>query len=273
MNIEKEKLLIDTHQKFMETGLNSPESLDILDDIVAPDLMGFGTTADENIFSVADLKELINRQRQQSQGFRFHWTANPVFRKILNDGNAAVFVDDVVIEITINNDTVKMSLRYSSVMEYQGDKWVVVHFHGSKPENVKTEEDTWGIEKWKEKNAELEKLVNERTLELNQSLENLKEAQQQLIKSEKMAAFGSMATRMAHEIQNPLNFVNNFSELSKDLVDEIVSSKTEEEKNDAAKTLIDNLEKINQHGKRASSIISQLQEHSNKGTAHEFFES
>ena len=101
----------------------------------------------------------------------------------------------------------------------------------------------------------------------------LKETQQQLVQSEKMAAFGSMASRMAHEIQNPLNYVNNFSELSEELVDEIVAAKTEEEKNEAAKVLVDNLQKINQHGKRASSIISQLQEHSNKGTAHEFFES
>lgn len=100
----------------------------------------------------------------------------------------------------------------------------------------------------------------------------LKSTQTQLVQSEKLAAFGTMATRMAHEIQNPLNFVNNFSELSVELVDEIVSSKSEQEKIDAAKMLVENLEKINQHGKRASAIISSLQEHSNKGTAHEYFE-
>jgi tetratricopeptide (TPR) repeat protein len=58
--------------------------------------------------------------------------------------------------------------------------------------------------------------------ELAAAYENLKNTQQQLVQSEKMAAFGVMATRMAHEIQNPLNFVNNFSELSKDLVEEII---------------------------------------------------
>jgi two-component system NtrC family sensor kinase len=102
--------------------------------------------------------------------------------------------------------------------------------------------------------------------------ENLKNTQQQLVESEKMAAFGIMATRMAHEIQNPLNFVNNFSELSKDLAQQIISSDNEDEKKEAANDLINNLDKINLHGKRASNIINQLQEHARLGTAQQFFE-
>ena len=108
--------------------------------------------------------------------------------------------------------------------------------------------------------------------ELAAAYENLKNTQQQLVQSEKMAAFGVMATRMAHEIQNPLNFVNNFSELSRDLVQEIISSGDEEEKKEAAQDLISNLEKINHHGNRASNIINQLQEHARSGTAQQFFE-
>src|SRR5678816_2471352 len=61
--------------------------------------------------------------------------------------------------------------------------------------------------------------------ELAAAYENLKNTQQQLVKSEKMAAFGVMARRMAHEIQNPLNFVNNFSELSGEMVDEMMAAK------------------------------------------------
>jgi len=108
--------------------------------------------------------------------------------------------------------------------------------------------------------------------ELSAAYENLKNTQQQLVQSEKMAAFGAMATRMAHEIQNPLNFVNNFSELSKDLVQEIISSNDEKEKRVASQDLISNLEKINHHGSRASNIINQLQEHVRLGTAQKFFE-
>jgi len=104
------------------------------------------------------------------------------------------------------------------------------------------------------------------------ALHDLKSTQSQLIQSEKMAAFGIMATRMAHEIQNPLNFVNNFSELSKELVQDILSSRDEEDKKEAANLLVNNLEKINHHGVRAAGIINELQKHARAGTAQKFFE-
>jgi two-component system NtrC family sensor kinase len=107
---------------------------------------------------------------------------------------------------------------------------------------------------------------------LTAAYENLKSTQQQLIRSEKMAAFGAMASRMAHEIQNPLNFVNNFSTISKELVHDIVTSHNEEEKREISNLLVNNLEKIHHHGNRAASIINQLQDHARAGTAQEFFE-
>ena len=108
--------------------------------------------------------------------------------------------------------------------------------------------------------------------QLTEAYENLKNTQQQLVQSEKMAAFGVMAKRMAHEIQNPLNFVNNFSELSLDLAREIIAPGNEDEKKVVAQDLISNLEKINHHGNRVASIINQLQEHARSGTAQQFFE-
>lgn len=100
----------------------------------------------------------------------------------------------------------------------------------------------------------------------------LKEAQEQLIRNEKLAAFGIMASKVAHEIQNPLNFVNNFSDLSKEIIVELLSATDEEEKKVNSIILIDNLQRINEHGKRAADIVKQLQEHTLRGTAHEFFE-
>jgi len=117
---------------------------------------------------------------------------------------------------------------------------------------------------------------NKKTKMINANLEvayrKLEDTQAQLIKSEKMAAFGVMASRVSHEIQNPLNFVNNFSELSQEIVADVIKSTSEEDKKQLADMLIANLQKINEHGKRAAGIVKQLQEHTLKGTAQEFFE-
>ena len=114
-------------------------------------------------------------------------------------------------------------------------------------------------------NAELEIKVIERTAEL---VEN----QQKLIESEKMATIGVLASRMAHEIQNPLNFVNNFSELTIELVDEVEAIIPKEKENmETVDLLKDNLQKINHYGKLASNIITVLNNHLRAGTASDFF--
>ncbi|MBK9257855.1 MAG: hypothetical protein IPM42_20565 [Saprospiraceae bacterium] len=114
-------------------------------------------------------------------------------------------------------------------------------------------------------NETLEIQVKERTTSLNQSLEHLKATQAQLIQSEKMASLGELTAGIAHEIQNPLNFVNNFSEVSSelivDMVDEVDNGNYDEVKA-IAMDVQQNLEKINHHGQRASSIVKGMLEHS-----------
>jgi two-component system, NtrC family, sensor kinase len=118
-------------------------------------------------------------------------------------------------------------------------------------------------------NETLEKQVQERTASLNQSMENLKSTQSQLIQSEKMASLGELTAGIAHEIQNPLNFVNNFSEVSNELIDEM---KTEFTKGDTeegfaiADDIKQNLEKILHHGKRADAIVKGMLQHSSSGS-------
>ncbi len=113
--------------------------------------------------------------------------------------------------------------------------------------------------------------INEKSQQLEKSLTTLKATQNQLIQSEKLASLGELTAGIAHEIQNPLNFVNNFSELSvgiaKDLNNELNQENIDKEY--VAELLTDltsNQEKINHHGKRASSIVKGMLEHSRAET-------
>ncbi|MFB0909658.1 MAG: ATP-binding protein [Flavobacterium sp.] len=117
-------------------------------------------------------------------------------------------------------------------------------------------------------NETLEKQVQERTASLKQSIEDLKSTQSKLIQSEKMALLGELTAGIAHEIQNPLNFVNNFSEVSMELIDEMEEEMIKGEKKEAlsiAKDIKQNLEKINYHGKRADGIVKGMLKQSRVG--------
>jgi ligand-binding sensor domain-containing protein/signal transduction histidine kinase len=123
------------------------------------------------------------------------------------------------------------------------------------------------------KNQVLEHKVNIRTRELEQSINQLRATQSQLIQKEKLASLGELTAGIAHEIQNPLNFVNNFSEISVELAKElkaerlkIKKDRNEELENELVDDLIQNQEKINHHGKRASSIVKGMLEHSKAST-------
>jgi signal transduction histidine kinase len=116
------------------------------------------------------------------------------------------------------------------------------------------------------------KLINEQKEELiidkeklKRSIEDVKTTQAQLVHSEKMASLGELTAGIAHEIQNPLNFVNNFSEVNAELLEEMKDELHKGKIDDAlalANDAIENQKKINQHGKRADSIVKGMLQHS-----------
>jgi two-component system NtrC family sensor kinase len=137
-------------------------------------------------------------------------------------------------------------------------------------------------------NTLLETKVKERTHELSSqkealqiALAELEASQLQLIQKEKMASLGEMASGIAHEIQNPLNFVNNFTELNTEMLDELnefavnpeIPSQLKEELTTRIGITLNNNQKILQHGKRADNIIKNLLQHarskSNDATMHD----
>ena len=104
-------------------------------------------------------------------------------------------------------------------------------------------------------------------LKIEQAYNNLKSTQQQLIQSEKMASLGELTAGIAHEIQNPLNFVNNFSDVNAELIDELeqeVNRGNLDEVKSIAKDIKENEEKINHHGKRADAIVKGMLQHSRR---------
>ena len=114
-------------------------------------------------------------------------------------------------------------------------------------------------------NEMLENQVAKRTSELRQSLLDLTATQKQLIQSEKMASLGELTAGIAHEIQNPLNFVNNFSEVNTELLTEMKDELNKGNIDDAkaiANDVIENEQKINHHGKRADAIVKGMLQHS-----------
>ena len=130
----------------------------------------------------------------------------------------------------------------------------------------------WRISSIHKEKKMLENKVAQRTAELKtekekveSTLAELKSTQAQLIQSEKMASLGELTAGIAHEIQNPLNFVNNFSEVNKEMIDEAsqeISKGNITEVKNILNDIKDNSEKINYHGKRADAIVKGMLQHS-----------
>lgn len=238
----------------------------------AEHLCVIGTTTDELFTSLSGLRQIIEWQVEQSNGINIRFEKSPVFRSYLANDMVAIIVEEIVATVHMQQETTQFSMRGTTVLNFEEGRWKVVHWHVSKPENVQSDTDTFGIEEWKQKTEELEKIVAERTAELTQqkeqlehTLEDLRNTQNQLIQSEKMASLGELTAGIAHEIQNPLNFVNNFSEVSNELIEEMnveLDKGDMEEAKAIASDIKQNLEKINHHGKRADSIVKGMLQHS-----------
>ena len=125
------------------------------------------------------------------------------------------------ISYTLDGIETRFYLRRTVIFRWDDDRWRAIHMHVSEPSVHLTEGESWPVRALKAQNEELKKQVESQTEKLSKSLSELQATQQQLILSAKMASLGELTAGIAHEIQNPLNFVNNFSEVNKELLAEM----------------------------------------------------
>jgi len=163
MASKKQDLLTKTYNEFYDIVLYNA-GLERLAAIVAEDVMGYGTTIDEKIVDLKGLQELIIQQSIQGKDIKMDFDITPVYRQTTSNGDLAIYVDEVKINMQLSDGVNEFSVRISTILEFKNGIWKVIHWHGSKP--VEIEGDTWHKEEWKQKNEALQKLVDEKTAEL-----------------------------------------------------------------------------------------------------------
>jgi len=220
---------------------------------------------------LAGLLYLVFSQQELHKGKQIVFALLPVM--------GFYFVKDIIR--LISYDFYKSWVNYFNAGELFAFIWMaaMLYINGKQrkaleKERLKAEEKEKEYKISETLKAALEVQVKERTAEITQQKEELQQAlnelrstQSQLIQSEKMASLGELTAGIAHEIQNPLNFVNNFSEVSNELIDEMtqaIDKGDNEEVKAIASDLKQNLEKINHHGKRADGIVKGMLQHSRR---------
>jgi len=263
-NKSKPELLLETFHRLVSAILGQTADPEAdLRDIMSDSIKGFGTGKHEIFNSYNEFLEKIFKVfgKQLPAGIKLHFI--DIQSEVLDD----IGIVHATYEINYTLDGIENNYygRRSTVFQWDNDRWHAIHLHVSEPSAHLAAGESLPVKALKAQNEELKRQVSIRTEELNKSLNDLKATQQQLIQSEKMASLGELTAGIAHEIQNPLNFVNNFSEVNEELIKELKNEAVKgnlEEVKAIANDIEFNSEKISHHGKRADAIVKGMLQHS-----------
>jgi len=263
-NKSKPELLLEAFHRLVSAILGQTADPEAdLRDIMSDNIKGFGSGKHEIFNSYNEFEEKIFKVfgKQLPAGARLH------FIDIQSEVLDHIGIVHATYEINYTLDGIENNYygRRSTVFQWDNDRWHAIHLHVSEPSAHLAAGESLPVKALKAQNEELKRQVSIRTEELNKSLNDLKATQQQLIQSEKMASLGELTAGIAHEIQNPLNFVNNFSEVNEELIKELKNEAVKgnlEEVKAIANDIEFNSEKISHHGKRADAIVKGMLQHS-----------
>ncbi|HPE78130.1 MAG TPA: histidine kinase dimerization/phospho-acceptor domain-containing protein, partial [Draconibacterium sp.] len=174
--------------------------LDRINEIIVSDVTGYGTTLDEKVLEIKRLEKIVADQREQGAGLNMQFKTMPVKSRISPEEDTVIFMDEFEISMLVDGTKNIIPVRLSSVFEFSNNTWKLVHLHGSKA--VETEEDTWHLNEWKQKNEQLQKLVDEKTAELFEKNRELEiEAALEKVRSR------SLAMKQSDELQEVISTV------------------------------------------------------------------
>lgn len=241
--------------------------------IFAPSFHVYGLPG-EDFTDLDQLKKVFNKQLDSAENSKFKGdiTNKPLYRSFSPNGEAAVYVDEyhLISDDSPKSESFKKGISMVFYKLQQG--WRLVQVHFSNFSDCSTEAENFPKEEWEKRNALLQKMLETGAIDLKDSEEKLNDVQAQLLKQEKLASLGQLTAGIAHEIKNPLNFINNFSELSAEFlteIDENLDKLGSNEITEEIKSLLEdvkgNLAKIHQHGTRADGIVKSMLLHSRGG--------
>ena len=231
---------------------------------IAEEFTGIGTGPDEFMRDRESFWKMTQQEREEL-AYKVTFDIQKLFVRSLRT-DLTLAEGNLDIKVHMDPKPQEIRVRYSIILEYQADRWLFIHSHFSVPD-YRLDEGGTLMDALQARNADLEREVRQRTHDLNQSLENLKAAQTQLIHQEKMASLGALTAGIAHEIKNPLNFITNFARLSVDLANDLeIDLANGNDVSDLLEDLKHNATAINTHGQRADTIVQNMMRHASGKT-------